>query len=233
MQAYSTRVGGSVGGVTDNSDSSGHVRVRAVLERRQYEKVDEMDDAELTERLRRSAPAVVEPEGLHDHSVRIVADANRSGKRRLGGLVATAITGVLVVGSGTMAAATDGAVTPWGWLAENVFSFTRSDGTICYQGMQIVFDGIDEDAAIVSDARTILQGIDVESLDTTQVEKDLAWEATKSTANPDPINADELKQSAIGTMVADILFDELDELGYDLNPSPIALHTSTAGCSDD
>ncbi|AZC13553.1 hypothetical protein [Microbacterium sp. ABRD28] len=116
-------------------------------------------------------------------------------------------------------------------MADNVFSIPQNNGEICFQGMRISFAGADQDAPIVADAREILSGIDVDALDTTQTEEDLAWEATRSKNNPDPLNPDELKQSAIGTMVAQIVFDELAARGYDLNPSPISVETQTTDCS--
>lgn len=162
---------------------------------------------------------------------REILDSVRRGRRRRRAWLVGAVTGVLLVGGGSVAVAGDGLLTPWGWIADNVFSFAQPDGSLCYQGMRIDFGGLPRDAPMVEDAREILQGIDVSSLDTTQMEKGLAWETTKSKHNPDPMTQAELKQSAIGTMVAEILFEELAAKGYDVNPSPISLAAQTTDCA--
>ncbi|MCP2635531.1 hypothetical protein K0817_003005 [Microbacterium sp. HD4P20] len=188
-----------------------------------------MDDTKMEELLYASSPPTVVPPELSSLNDEILARAarRRTGRRRwLAGVVA----GLLVVAGGSVAVAGDGRLTPWGWVADNIFAFAQPDGSLCFQGMRIDFRGLDQDAPIVTDAQEILRGIDVSSLDTTQMEKGLVWEATESKHNPNPITQAELKQSAIGTMVAEILFDELAARGYDLNPSPISMAAQTTEC---
>jgi hypothetical protein len=121
-----------------------------------------------------------------------------------------------------MAAAGNGFLTPWGWVAENIFSIEQADGSICFQGMRIEFRDLPEGSAIVTDAREILSGIDIDALDTAETEALLAYERTPAGGG---LNDEQIRQSAVGTMVAQILFDELAARGYDLNPSPISMHT--------
>lgn len=186
-----------------------------------------MDDSELDTLLRASAPAVPAVSDLPAHNERILREVGR-GWRRGRAWIAAAATLTIVLGGGSMALAGDGYPTPWGWIADNIFSFEQADGSICFQGMRIDFRDLDQDTPIVQDAQEILRNIDVGALDTTQTEKDLVWEATRS---KDPLTPDELRQSAVGTMVAQMLFEELSAKGYDLNPSPIAMHTNTTDCA--
>ncbi|MCU1439094.1 MAG: hypothetical protein JWP85_91 [Rhodoglobus sp.] len=124
-----------------------------------------------------------------------------------------------------MAAAGDGYLTPWGWVADNFFSFEQEDGSICYQGMRIEFRDLPQDSPIVVDARAILNNIDIEALDTSETEALLAYERTPEGGGLDD---DQMRQSAVGTMVAEILFAELAAKGYDVNPSPISMRAETA-----
>lgn len=190
-----------------------------------------MDDVQFDVMLRGSAPATRPRDEIAAHSNRILSEARAGRRRRLQTWTAGIGLSAVLIGGGSAALAGSGVETPWGWMADNVFSIPQNNGEICFQGMRISFAGADQDAPIVADAREILSGIDVNALDTTQTEEDLAWEATRSKNNPDPLNPDELKQSAIGTMVAQIVFDELAARGYDLNPSPISVETQTTDCS--
>lgn len=187
-----------------------------------------IDDQRLDTLLRSSGEGRQTSEDLFADNERILREARsgRLSRARKWGAVA-GIPAVLVAGS-SAAMAGSGLETPWGWIADNVFQTSNPDSSICFQGMRISFTGLSPDAPIVLDAQEILQGIDVEALDTTETERDLAWEASE--ANPGQVGPEGLKQSAVGAMVAEILFDELAARGYDLNPSPISLEAQTEGC---
>lgn len=190
-----------------------------------------MDDGQFDVMLRGSAPTARSRDELAVDSDRIISEARAGRRRRLKSWVAGFGLSAVLIGGGSAALAGGGMETPWGWIADNVSTIPQENGEICFQGMRITFTGVEQDAPIVADAREILSGIDVDALDTTQTEEDLVWEASRSKNNPNPLNPDELKQSAIGTMVADIVFDELAARGYDLNPSPISVETQTTDCS--
>ena len=191
-----------------------------------------MNDGQLDVMLRGSAPATRAQDALALNSNDILREARTSRRQRFRLWAAGVGLSVAIVGGGSAALAGAGMETPWGWIADNIFIIPQQDGSVCFQGMRIDFRDVDPDSAIVVDAREILSGIDVASLDTTQTERDLIWEATRSKNNPDPLSPDELKQSAIGTMVAQILFAELAARGHDVNPSPIVMHTETTECAE-
>lgn len=184
-----------------------------------------MDESGFETLLQDAAPQPSAPVGLGAHRQRILSEAGARRSRRarawVGGVAATA----LFLGGGSAAMAASGYDTPWGWVADNVFSIPQADGKICFQGLQVMFEGIPEDSDMVRDARKIVNGIDLAKVDTSayeaQVRKDNA-EATTEDGKPAPITMSdaELKQVAIHRYVADTLFAELEALGYDVEPSP-------------
>ncbi|MBD3943027.1 hypothetical protein IF188_15130 [Microbacterium sp. NEAU-LLC] len=188
-----------------------------------------MTDSRLEQLLRSSAPDDTVPVDLASFDARILGEAAARRRRTPWWIAGTAVV-MVTIGGGSMAVAGDGLMTPWGWVADNAFSLAQGDGTTCFQGMRIAHPGLADDAPIVLDAKEILRGIDVAALDTTEKEKELAYEGVRSAHNSDPLTQEGLRQSAIGAIVAEMLFEELAARGYEANPSPIALSADTTDC---
>lgn len=182
-----------------------------------------MHDTEMDIRLRDAAPHLASPNGLADHRARILSEARARRGRRLRLWGASAAASIVLIGGGSVAMAGAGNETPWGWIADNVFSIERSNGTACFQGIVVKWDGLQEDDPIVVDAKTIVSGMDLESLDTTAKEAALRIEyaeATNGDGEPSPIvvSADQLTQDAVFQMVADELWAGLEERGHEMWP---------------
>lgn len=182
-----------------------------------------MHDTEMDIRLRDAAPHLASPNGLADHRARILSEARARRGRRLRLWGASAAASIVLIGGGSVAMAGAGNETPWGWIADNVFSIERSNGTACFQGIVVKWDGLEEDDPIVVDAKTIVSGMDLESLDTTAKEAALRIEyaeATNGDGEPSPIvvSADQLTQDAVFQMVADELWAGLEERGHEMWP---------------
>lgn len=182
-----------------------------------------MHDTDMDIRLRDAAPHLASPNGLADHRARILSEARARRGRRLRLWGASAAASIVLIGGGSVAMAGAGNETPWGWIADNVFSIERSNGTACFQGIVVKWDGLQEDDPIVVDAKTIVSGMDLESLDTTAKEAALRIEyaeATNGDGEPSPIvvSADQLTQDAVFQMVADELWAGLEERGHEMWP---------------
>lgn len=218
-------------GDVDNLTLRGHVLGEACVK-----EGTPMDDSELDARLRAAAPLLATPSGLADHRARILRDARARRTRRLRVWGASAAASILLVGGGTVAMAAGGHETPWGWVADNVFSIPRTDGTACFQGIQVNWHGLAEDDPIVVDAKAIVSGIDLEALDTTEAEAELRVEyaqATDMNGDPSPITVsdDQLTQAAVHDLVADALWEGLEERGHEMWPEHnVSLASQTTDC---
>lgn len=182
-----------------------------------------MYDTELETRIREAAPLVSTPAGLGAHRERILREARERTGRRLRLWGASAAASIVLLGGGSVAMAGSGTETPWGWVADNVFSIERSDGSACFQGILVKWEGLSEDDPRVVDAKSIVAGIDLESLDTSAMEEELRAEYAEATdidGKPHPIvlSPAELKQDAISRIVADELFSTLRARGYEMSP---------------
>lgn len=182
-----------------------------------------MNDLDLNTRIRDAAPHLASVDGLSDHCVRILKEARARRSRRLRVWGASAAASILLVGGGSIAMAGGGNETPWGWVADNVFSIERIDGSACFQGLLVEWDGLAEDDPIVVDAKAIVSGMDLESLDTTAKEAELSADYAGVTNDKGEsasivMSAAELKQQAVFQMVADELWAGLDERGHEMWP---------------
>jgi hypothetical protein len=196
-----------------------------------------MDDPELDTRLRSTAPQVAGPVSLADHRQRIMADL-RARRRRVGQLwTGAAVATVALLGAGSVAVAGNGMETPWGWTADNVYSIPGPDGKTCFAGVQVRADGVAEDAEVMQVAREIVASIDLDTLDTSGREKELAAEIGKPFDDGAPgtvyYTPEEMKQAAVHEAVAEILFAELDEQGYAKRDrgAPVSLFAQSMGCN--
>lgn len=198
-----------------------------------------MDDTDLDSRLRAGAPRVTNPVGLGEHRARIVREARAKTGRRLRMWSAATAATVVLVGGGSVAMAASGSDTPWGWLADNVFAIDRTDGSACFQGMAVTWEGVSEDDPLVVDAKAIVAGIDLNTLDTSAVEEEIRVEhaaaAAAAAADGQPlpveVSAAEVKQEAIGRVVGLELFDALHERGYEMTPGhEVSLDSQIADC---
>lgn len=167
-----------------------------------------MNDLDLDTRIRDAAPHLASVDGLSDSRARILKEARARRGRQLRVWGASAAASILLVGGGSVAMAGGGDETPWGWVADNVFSIERTDGSAFSKGLLVKWDGLAEDDPIVVDAKAIVSGMDLESLDTTAKEAELSADyaaATNDKGESAPIvmSSAELKQQAIFQMVAD------------------------------
>lgn len=84
-----------------------------------------MDNTELDLLLRETAPQPPLPNGLAAHLERILAGARSRRTRRLRVWTASTAVAAVIFGGGSAAMAASGMETPWGWVADNVFSVTN------------------------------------------------------------------------------------------------------------
>ena len=195
-----------------------------------------LPDTGLTTRIAEATPAVSPPIDLAGHRGRILAEARarRSHRIRLG--IASAVASLALIGGGSMAMAGNGGETPWGWVADNVFSIDRPDGSFCFQGSRVILGGIDADSDIARDARDLVTSIDTEALDTRAEEARIRAEnaaAVGLDGEPAPIvrSDDQIRLDAIHAILADELFDGLAERGHVLPAgSEISLESRTTDC---
>lgn len=195
-----------------------------------------MNDTDLDARLSQATPVASPPLDLAAHRRRIVAEARarRSHRVRLG--VASAVTSLALIGGGSMAMAGNGGQTPWGWVADNVFSIDRPDGSFCFQGMRVVLHGVSPDSDLARDARDIVTSIDTETLDTTEAEAKIRAgnaSALGLDGEPAPIYETDaqVKLSAIHAMVADALWDGLAERGHSMTAgAEVSLESRSTAC---
>lgn len=195
-----------------------------------------MNDTDLDARLSESAPAASPPLGLAAHRDRIMAEARARRSHRVCLGVASALTSLALIGGGSMAMAGNGGQTPWGWVADNVFSIDRPDGSFCFQGMRVMFDGVSGDSDIGRDARDIVTSIDLDSVDTTAVEARIRADNASTLGldgKPSPIHEtdDRVRLTALTSTVADTLFDGLAERGYsEAEIARVSLESRTTAC---
>lgn len=195
-----------------------------------------MDDLELAGRIREAAPQVTAPTDLSAHRERILRAARARRSRASRVWTGAAVAALLVGGGGSVALAAGGDETPWGWIADNVFSAQRSDGSFCFGGMQVVPHGVAADSALARDARDIVRSIDLESVDLTPTIEKLRAEyaaATDVHGAPSPlvVSPAQLEQDAAQSYVADILWAELEARGHEMSPGhEVSLHGQTEDC---
>jgi len=199
-----------------------------------------MNDEELDIRVRAAGPQVAAPKGLASHRAQILADARGRRGRRLRLWAASIAASVLLIGGGSVAMAGGGKETPWGWVADNVFSIGRTDGSACFQGIVVKWEGLADDDPLVRDARTIVSGIDLTALDTTAMEAeirdDLARSAPVEHSDGETkritMTDAEITQQAVHQVVADRLWAELGDRVYDMRPGrEVSLASQTSDCS--
>ncbi|MBT2473500.1 hypothetical protein J7E68_02645 [Microbacterium sp. ISL-103] len=173
-----------------------------------------MNEIELDALLREAAPIVTVPNDLTERRTAVLAKGRkRQGRARVG--IAGAVASVLLLGGGTMAVAGGDHMTPWGWMADNSFTIERPAGGNCFVGMRIEWDGVAEDDPMVQDAKTILNSIELQSLDIA----DVLAEARTSNENAPAISKqteDELRMQAMFSVASEMTFDELIARGYEM-----------------
>jgi hypothetical protein len=191
---------------------------------------------DLDTRIRAAAPDIPDVPGLADHRARILQEARGRRGRRLRIWAASTVASILLIGGGSMAVAGTGNETPWGWIADNVFSIGRPDGSACFQGIRVMWEGLAADDPIVLDARAIVADIDLEALDTTAVEAQILADHVAAMNDPNEpapreMSPDEVKQSAISSIVAERLFAGLLERGHEMWPGhEVRLSSDTTEC---
>lgn len=187
--------------------------------------------------LRESAPQVTQPIALAEHRARILDEARRRRGRRLRMWVGSAVASVVLIGSASMAVSSDGRVTPWGWVADNVFTTANTDGSACFQGILVKWDGVAEDDPLVVDAKAFVAGIDLTTLDTTAMEAQIRADyaaAVDDAGDPSPIveTDAQIRHAAVHRQVADMLFAELLDRGYELRPGhEVSLSSENTACN--
>ncbi len=199
-----------------------------------------MNDDEFDARIRAAGPNVTVPRGLGSHRSQILAEARGRRGRRFRLWAAGALCSVLLIGGGTAAMAGGGNETPWGWVADNVFSIGRAGGEACFQGMVVKWEGLADDDPLVQDAKAIVSGIDLAALDTAQKEAEIRV----GLATSEPVrhldgqvkrvelSDAEITQQAITELVAEKLWDGLGDRAVDMDPGrEVYLSSQTNDCS--
>lgn len=199
-----------------------------------------MTDDELGERIRAAGPHVTAPRGLGSHRSHILAEARGRRGRRFRLWAAGAVSSLVLIGGGTVAMASGGNETPWGWVADNVFSVGRTTGEACFQGMVVKWEGLADDDPLVQDAKAIVSGIDLTTLDTTRKEEEIR----DGLARSEPVERldgevkrielsdAEIKQQAITQLVAEQLWDGLGDRAVNMGPGrEVYLSSQTNDCS--
>ncbi|MGK9221901.1 MULTISPECIES: hypothetical protein [unclassified Microbacterium] len=174
-----------------------------------------MNDGELGTRLREAAPRVTVPLGLSSHRERILQEARQRRGHGLrlwsAGLAASA----LLVGGGSVAFGGDGNLTPWGWVADQVFSFESATGSICVQGIRVMREGSGDDDPLLAEAKAFISDLDLESLDTSRAEERIRSGRERLGR---VVSDGDIKQLAIHDVVADLLWAHLDDRAENLDP---------------
>lgn len=181
--------------------------------------------------------AGVDPKAMavRDRIVSAPPRHRRRKKSRSRTSLVASLLAVMMVSGGSVALAGDGNETPWGWIADNVFSIQDESGKFCFNGIQVQYEGVDHDSPIVLDSREIIGGIDVDALDTTAAEVGIRAEMAEATnldGEPEPVvlSDAQVHQQAVVDVVAKTLWHELKQRGYDLSPSPVSLSGRSDGC---
>jgi hypothetical protein len=153
---------------------------------------------------------------------------------------AGALSSVLLVGGGTVAMASGGNETPWGWVADNVFSIGRTSGEACFQGMVVKWEGLADDDPLVQDAKTIVSQIDLTTLDTRSKEAEIKDDLARSEpvehldgeVKRIELSDAEITQQAITQLVAEQLWDGLGDRAVNMEPGrEVYLSSQTSDCS--
>ena len=150
--------------------------------------------------------------------------------------LAGAIACLTIVGGGSAAMAGGGNETPWGWVADNVFNIERTDGSACFQGFLVKWEGLTEDDPIVQDAKMIVGTMDLKALNTTAMEAEVRDDyanAVGEDGKSSPIDASdtEIKRDAINRLVSQNLFAELQARGHQMSPGhEVSLYSQSTDC---
>lgn len=187
-----------------------------------------MDDSQMETRVREAAPQTTAPTGLAAHRSRILTDVRSRGRSRVGVWTGSLAAFALIVGGGSVAAASGGMETPWGWIGDNVFSFQQADGSVCFQGLRIDLHGVPEDSDAAREAQAILGGLELATLDTAAAEIEL-----RQQEGIEQITEGTLQQLAVHKAAAEALFAELAARGYDNTDGEhqIGLFSSITACN--
>ncbi|GAB3631673.1 hypothetical protein GCM10027421_10260 [Microbacterium shaanxiense] len=199
-----------------------------------------MNDTEFETLLRDSAPPVTPVVELAAHRECILNDVRRRRARRARIWAGSVAVAALFVGGGSIATAGDGYQTPWGWFADNVFIANSTNGSACFQGIRVQWEGLAADDPLVQDAQEFVRILDLESLDTTQKEAEL--KADMAAADPvlnehgDLVRIElsdaELSQMAVHELVGKAMFDELLAKGYAMTPGhEVSLSSQSENCN--
>lgn len=130
--------------------------------------------------------------------------------------------------------------TPWGWVADNVFSIGQPGGMACFQGMVVKWEGLADDDPLVRDAKAIVSGIDLATLDTTAKEAEIRDGLAESElvqhmdaeVKRIEMSDAEIKQQAITQLVAEELWAGLGDRAVNMDPDrEVYLSSQTSDCS--
>nr|WP_201468456.1 hypothetical protein [Microbacterium hydrocarbonoxydans] len=194
-----------------------------------------MNDTELAALLQDAAPQVTTPADLDAHSTRILREARGRRGRGMRWLVG-AVAGIVAIGGGSIAMAGGGNETPWGWVADNVFTVESTDGSACFQGFLVKWEGVTEDDPLVQDAKSIVGSMDLDALDLTAAEAEVRDDyanAVDEDGDPRPIDASdtEITRDAVNRVVAETLFAELEARGHEMTPGhEVSLYAQSTEC---
>ena len=192
-----------------------------------------MDNTELELLLRDAAPQPHLPTGLAAHRERILAGAKARRTRRVRVWTATAAAVAVLLGGGSAAMAGSGMETPWGWVADNVFSVPNA-AQQCFAGFTIGVAG-EEDSDAAREAREFLSGLDLATLDTAQMEGEtraalLNANDEQGGASPTVVSDAELKQRAVWRVASELVWEHLAAEGYD--PNTVGFNMAAEGCDE-
>jgi hypothetical protein len=195
-----------------------------------------MNEVQFTQALRDSAPVVSAPETLGSHSERIIAEGRTRRSRRARSWIGAVVVMGVLAGGTSVAVAGDGRETPWGWVAENVFSIEQPDAEVCFQGTRVMFEGVAADSPIVEDARDIARSIDIDQVNLAPIEGAIRREhaaAKDLNGKPAPMveSRSQVKQAAVHKYIFETVMDELEARGYPTSSSPISIASQTMGCN--
>ena len=129
--------------------------------------------------------------------------------------------------------AAGGMETPWGWAADNVFSVSNG-AEHCFAGFAVSFsDGVDEDSAIARETRAFVGALDLETLDTAQMEaenRESYLTAQDENGDVDPITMSDAqaKQIAVWRVASTLTWEHLEAKGYD--PDLVGFDMAAEGC---
>lgn len=87
----------------------------------------------------------------------------------------------------------------------------------------------------MQDARAFVGSLDLDTLDTTQMEaalREANLAAIDENGNPKPIAQGdaELKQMAVWRVASEMMWEHLESNGYDMDPNTIGFDMATGGC---